>query len=183
LAHVSVQLYLLRSTRETFDPQRMLEVAVAHAEKAESSSGLPVDAERVSERLSKVSGLLGRGVDEAISELASGGDRPSWVVNSLPVTYWGFLRSPFTTAPVFELANLGLDSDSNASMCAAMIALLLKEEMPELPEPGVLRDHGFITPAVEIWKLWAAGRHAPATSVSRPPSCRMILSATRNEFA
>lgn len=52
-----------------------------------------------------------------------------FVYNSLPFTYYFFLKNPMTFETIIRLANAGGDTDSNASMAGALLGALHGEEI------------------------------------------------------
>ena len=118
--------YCLNSNPDDFQSADFIETVLDGANAAHDALPLSRSPDALIERL----GLLHRAgemSDKEIVEACDGGT--CFVVNSIPQTLLLFLRNPQNILPVFDAVNAGGDTDTNASMAAALLGALHGESI------------------------------------------------------
>ncbi|MCB0330724.1 MAG: ADP-ribosylglycohydrolase family protein [Bdellovibrionales bacterium] len=121
LAHVAVLCELLKTEPKNFDPDRIVDLLVSHAELGEQffpEQPSPFDLKERFESLRDASNLT----DQEIVDRYGGGACP--VFHSIPFSFAFFLREPHSYRAVYDAINSGGDTDSNASIVGGLLGAL-----------------------------------------------------------
>ena len=127
LSHVYVLRYCLSEHPETFD--RDIFTYLAHEAAIIGESMMKDDfPEKLSDRFRILMNM--RGADFLTPNIRKTFDNGTcFVYNSLPFTYAFFLRNPDSIESLYDVANAGGDTDSNASMLGALLGALHGESI------------------------------------------------------
>lgn len=126
LSHGYAMQYCLKTRNLEFEPEEFINIVVNQAKMAETIKASGHDEDKLATRFEELHRSGEYTTEDIIENFGAGS---CYVYDSLPFSYAFFLKGPRDFDTVLETVNAGGDTDSNASMVAALMGALNGEKI------------------------------------------------------